>query len=155
MSLSFHPFSFGERVAINMERCRVQQSVLVGASVVAVVVVLSLLSRWTTSDSHAQHPAVVAASRALFREAARSAYTAEHADHPLLRLLHTIYADANMKAARKFGRERDLERSTGTNAHELASYIEEQQAAEIRNIAETCPALRIDGPLASATGWLT
>lgn len=137
-----------------MEWHRVQQSVLVSGSVIAAVLVLALLSRWTATDRNEQHPAVLAACRALVREAARCAYTAEHADHPLLRLVHANYANANLKAATKLGREQDLERATQTNVRELARYIEEQQSAEIRSVTDACSALRLEGPLASATGWL-
>jgi hypothetical protein len=94
------------------------------------------------------------AARALTREAARFATTADQDTSPLMAVLHMTYANAYLNAARQVGSDAALERACGVHVGELMNEIEDKQEAAVAQLTARCPKLRIDSSVVRATGWM-
>jgi len=126
---------------------------LVAGVVVAVLVGLVTLSKWSAKSGTASKQTQEAIQR-LVTQAAQYGSSAAQDSSIVLRLLHVNYAVAYLRAAKLLASESELRQATSVDVFELQQALEDQQQAEIRLLATECPALKIDSNFSIAAGWV-
>lgn len=130
-----------------------QSSVWYAAGVIGVVVLLSMLSKWSESDNQ-YSDTFIKRVKMLIEQATRWNSTAQQDTNPIVRLIHCGYALVYAQIARSLVSDRDIETITGIDIHELLYYFEECQSYAIKDLGTKCPSVKIDGVYSAGSGWV-
>lgn len=122
------------------------------AMVLAVVVGLGLLSKWSESDRQYSKP-FIRKLKHLIEQATRWNALAQQDTNPLLQLVHCSYASAYAQVCRSVCSDRDIEHITGLDINELLYYLGECEAYALKNVGQHCPKMKIDGVYSLGSGW--
>jgi hypothetical protein len=127
-----------------------------GVSVVAAVLAIALLSKWsgTATQGKTFAPKVSKELVTLVKTAARWSAVSEQDSNHMLKLLHATYASAYINAARALASDADLERVSKVRIDELYSQVSAQQQAAIQKVGALAPSLMPEGANVLYTGWI-
>jgi hypothetical protein len=120
--------------------------------VIGIVVVLSLLSKWTETSQQYSKP-FVRKLKYLIEQATRWNGMAQQDTNPILQLMHCSYALVYAQVARSVVSEKDIADLTGIDIQELIYYLGECESYATKNIGQQCPKIKIDGVYSLGSGW--
>ena len=121
--------------------------------VVAVVVGLGLLSKWSENTKQYSKPFMRKVNM-LIEQATRWNSMAQQDTNAVVQLIHCNYALSYAQIARSLVSDSDIETITGIDIHELIYYLEECQSFAVKNIGTNCPAIKIEGVFSAGSGWV-
>ena len=129
-----------------------QPAIFYSAAIIGVVVLLSLLSKWTETSQQYSKP-FVRKLKYLIEQATRWNSMAQQDTNPILQLMHCSYALAYAQVARSVVSEKDIADLTGIDIQELIYYLGECESYATKNIGQQCPKIKIDGVYSLGSGW--
>ena len=120
--------------------------------VLAVIAIISLLSRWSDADKQYSKP-FIRKIKSFIEQATRWNAMATQDTNSILQLIHCNYALAYAQVVKNVASDQDIETITGVDINELVYYLEECQSYCIKNIGQQCPKIKIDGVYSVGSGW--
>ena len=133
---------------------KVPDTVKSAALVVFVVIVIVLLSKWTSSGRFAYNRGFVRRMKRLVQESTRLDALAQQDANSLMSLIHSTTAAAYLEAARSLTNDDVVTKAAGVNADELAYYLQEDQRTSVQRVVRDSPTLQPSGTYALSTGWV-
>jgi hypothetical protein len=129
-----------------------QQQIVTAVAIGTVVLLLFVLVTTFSKEQAKRGPRL----RTIVNSAAQWSAIADQDESPVVRLMHVLYAQGNLNAARAIASDDDIEAACGFELDAFARTLQQQQAACIRAMASACPSFRIPQGLASTmAGWTT
>ena len=144
MSVNQNPMSF-----INTFR---QPAVFYSIVIIGVVVIITLLSKWSET-SHQYSKPFVRKLKYLIEQATRWNAMAQQDTNPILQLMHCSYALVYAQVARSVVSEKEIADLTGIDIQELIYYLGECESYATKNVGQQCPKIKIDGVYSLGSGW--
>jgi len=133
---------------------RAKIALKVAASVVAGILVLSVLSNHDKKDKRRYSPKFVKEVNRAVQQANQWMSQAKQDTQPLFALMHINYAIATANALRRQVSSEEIKRMTGVDIEELIYLWESEQREAIQKIGALCPVLQPSTAYAIHTGWV-
>ena len=130
----------------------------VGFVVLAVIVVIATLSRWSATPKQVYDVKWVSKVKKMLGDSRKWANRAEEDaknQHALMSVIHATYAVAYTNAVRAMIPDKDLEKLTGSPIDEHLAKQRTLQQQAIRQVGAICPNALPNGIHALNTGWLS
>ena len=126
----------------------------IGLIILAVVVGLALLSKWTDNTKNTYPSKFLHQFRNLIEQATRYHTMAKQDRNPIVSLMHADYALAYAYVTRSLLSESEIQNIAKVNISHLISYLEQDQQHALKDLVEKCPALKPEGNYAISSGWV-
>ena len=122
--------------------------------VLGAVILISLLSMWTTGSAGHVHGATAQRLQTLVNEAARYCVQADQDTNPLIATLNATTGKALVSAARTLASDGDISRVCKIQASELMQSCQQKQQNAMQHVMAQCSEIAPDSDVATSTGWL-
>ncbi len=131
---------------------RTQPSLVAAVAAIFVVLVISLLSKWSDSSTGSFSQAFKQTMRNNMNQAAMYSNVAKQDKHPVIALANCSHANAYLKCMRRLATDRDIGTLTNVDPKEFDQVLTEQQQQILQEIGSICPALQLSNRFVVNTG---
>lgn len=132
---------------------RVDADILCACSVVAFIVLLSIVARSVAPSTHSGTEAAPQKGRELLTQSMEWLRLSEQDTVPLFAYSHTAYALAYLNAARLVAPDRELQRH-GTDIHKLSTKLAQRLVELSKKITTQCAGANPKGKRNSGINWI-
>lgn len=108
--------------------------------ILIVVIVVVLLSKWTGSGASTvnvrvvEEQATLKAARQMVKESQESASKIDKGSHPLMQLLHSVYAQAYLEAAQALASNKQLSKECKINVEQYCNKLQATQEEVVSSL---------------------
>jgi hypothetical protein len=127
---------------------------VIAVVVLAIVLVVSLLSRVATGVRDPVARETIAQTDTLLKAASKWALMSEQDTNVIISLMHIAYAKAYISALRRILSDAQIEKAHQVDMCDLEQRMDRLEHAALKRISVQAPEIMPDGEFAIRTGWL-